>query len=126
MKSLNEEHVYTVLKNVYKNEKQIRDNNFGLNGTNAFYCGPEINSFPFEEMKTIYQWLIDKGYLINSKIKIIENKIEISINSHDNKNDSSMTEKGIELYRKLSKKYNKEYFAEKARKKISENNNQNN
>lgn len=119
MKSLNEEHVYIVLKNVYKNEKQIRDNNFGFNGTNTLY------SFPFEEMKTIYQWLIDNGYLINSKIKIIENKIEISINSHDNKNDSSMTEKGIELYRKLSKKYNKEYFAEKARKKISENNNQN-
>lgn len=77
--------------------------------------------FTFEKIKETVLWLIINGYLKDSNIDITSTLITFHYGDQ-----SPMTEKGIELYRKLSKKYNKEYFAEKARKKISENNNQNN
>ena len=76
--------------------------------------------FTYGKIKETLQWLIINGYLKSSDINV--NSTPIIFHFGD---QSPMTEKGIELYRKLSKKYNKEYFAEKARKKISENNNQN-
>lgn len=73
-----------------------------------------IYGFTNEKIKETLQWLIKSGYLKGSAIDITSTPIIIHYG-----NQSPMTEKGIEYYKKLSKKYDKKYFAELARKQLS-------
>ena len=117
---MNEEHVFTTLDNLYRSEKEVRDNNLGVSGVRELHYDPREEGIPFEEIKMIYQWLISKGYVLGSKIEITADRVDVKINTKENKNDSAITEKGMEYYKELSKKYDIEYWAKLAREKLSE------
>lgn len=75
----------------------------------------DVNAFTYgftpQKIKETLQWLISEGYLNGSKMEITST--QIILNRHD---QSPITEKGMEYYKKLSKNYGQEYLTELAKK----------
>lgn len=84
----------------------------------------DVNDFTYgftpQKIKETLQWLISEGYLNGSKMEITST--QIILNHHD---QSPITEKGMEYYKKLSKNYGQEYLTELAKKYFDKKNKNN-
>lgn len=113
MENINEEMVFSELRMIkeYIDEQKEKYDPLLCKASWTVYY--DINEY--EERMKARQWLIANGYLMGS---------EFNANGSfliDPKTYSPITSEGMEYYKELSKKYDKEYWAERARKKLSEN-----
>lgn len=76
--------------------------------------------FTPQKIKETLQWLISEGYLNGSKIEITSAQIIFYCDDQ-----SPITEKGMEYYKKLSKNYGQEYLTELAKKYFDKKNKNN-